>query len=302
LREIKDLKQWMNCSAQMDFRAGHFAGEFVMSFAAVMVHVELAEPCDQRIRLAAGLSLRFHATLIGATAWEPRPPLTYGGVIVDTEPAENVLQGMSDQLAEMGKHFKTVAGAGQPTEWRAGIEPPMEFLVREARAADLVVVGRDRAPGDLYRTLDPGAAMLKIGRPALMVPSGVDALKAERVVVAWKDTREARLAVRDALPLLREASSVAVVEIADPGDEKQAQARVDDVAGYLARHGVAGTAATAAYPAGPAFAELILIAEEMNADLIVAGGYGHSRLGEWIFGGVTQGLLASSPVCCLLSH
>jgi len=47
---------------------------------------------------------------------------------------------------------------------------------------------------------------------------------------------------------------------------------------------------------------MIRVAEEINADLIVAGGYGHSRLGEWIFGGVTQGLLATSPVCCLLSH
>jgi nucleotide-binding universal stress UspA family protein len=57
-----------------------------------------------------------------------------------------------------------------------------------------------------------------------------------------------------------------------------------------------------AYASGSPHAELIRAAREMNADLVVAGGYGHSRLGEWIFGGVTQGMLASSPVCCLLSH
>jgi nucleotide-binding universal stress UspA family protein len=268
----------------------------------MMVHVELAEPRDDRIRLAARLSSRFHSTLIGVTAWEPRPPLMYGGVVVDTEPTTNRLQEMSDQLAEMGKYFRTVAGPDQPTEWRAGIDSPTEFLVREARAADLVIIGPTRVPGDLHRTLDPGATVLRTGRPVLVVPSGLDSLKAERVVVGWRDTREARRALRDSLPLIREALSVAIVEIVDFGDEKQAQRHIDDVARYLARHHVAVTVKTAAYSAGSGHAELIRFAQEMNADLIVAGGYGHSRLGEWIFGGVTQGLLATSPVCCLLSH
>jgi nucleotide-binding universal stress UspA family protein len=273
-----------------------------MSFVAMMVQVELAEPRDDRIRLAAGLSSRFHSTLIGVTAWEPRPPLAYGGVVVDTEPTASQLQYMSDRLAEMGKHFRTLAGAGQPTEWRAGIESPTEYLVREARAADLVIIGRDRVPGDLYRTLDPGATILRIGRPVLVVPAGVDSLKAERIVIGWKDTREARRAVRDSLPLLREASSVAIVEIVEFGGEMQAQAHIDDVAGYLGRHRVPVTSKTTAYAAGSPHAELIRVARDMNADLIVAGGYGRSRLGEWIFGGITQGLLASSSVCCLLSH
>ncbi len=224
-----------------------------MSFAAVMVHVDLAEPRDERVRLAAGLSSRFHSTLIGVAAWEPRPP-------------------------------------------------PTEFLVREARAADLIIVGRNRVPGDLRRTVDPGATILRAGRPVLVVPTDVDSLKAERVVVGWTDTREARRALRDSLPLIRESLSVVIIEIVDFGGEKQAQTHIDDVARYLARHHIAVTVRTTAYSAGSVQAELIRVAEEINADLIVAGGYGHSRLGEWIFGGVTQGLLATSPVCCLLSH
>jgi len=273
-----------------------------MSFAAVVVHVDLAEPRDERVRLAAGLSSRFHSTLIGVAAWEPRPPLIYGGVVVDTEPTESPLQGMSDQLAEAGEHFRTVVGPDQPTEWRAAIDSPTEFLVREARAADLIIVGRNRVPGDLRRTVDPGATILRAGRPVLVVPTDVDSLKAERVVVGWTDTREARRALRDSLPLIRESLSVVIIEIVDFGGEKQAQTHIDDVARYLARHHIAVTVRTTAYSAGSVQAELIRVAEEINADLIVAGGYGHSRLGEWIFGGVTQGLLATSPVCCLLSH
>jgi nucleotide-binding universal stress UspA family protein len=273
-----------------------------MSFAALMVHVDVAGPNIDRIHLAAGLSLRFHSTLIGATAWEPRPPLMYGGVVVDTEPTESLLQEMSDQLAKVGEHFRNVVGPSQPTEWRAAIDSPTEFLVREARAADLIITGRDRALGDLYRTLDPGATILRAGRPVLVVPRDLDSLKAERVVVGWKDTREARRALCDSLPLIREALSVAVVEIVDRGGEKSAQTRIDDVAGYLARHHIAVTVRKPEHAAGPTEDELIRVAQEINADLIVAGGYGHSRLGEWIFGGVTQGLLAASPICCLFSH
>jgi nucleotide-binding universal stress UspA family protein len=273
-----------------------------MSFAVMMVHVDVAEPSDDRIRLAAGLSARFHSTLIGATACEPPPPLMYGGVIVDAEPADGLLQEMSEQLAQVGKHFGEVVGAGQPTEWRAAIDSPTEFLVREGRAADLVIIGRDRPPGDLYRTLDPGAVILRAGRPVLVVPNNVDSVRAERVVVGWKDTREARRALRDSLPLIREAVSVAIVEILGRGNEKSAQTHIDDVARYLARHHIASTVRQPEHATGSIAGELIRVAQKIDADLIVAGGYGHSRLGEWVFGGVTQGLLAESPVCCLLSH
>jgi nucleotide-binding universal stress UspA family protein len=223
-------------------------------------------------------------------------------VVVDTGFTESLLQGMSNRLAEVGEHFRLVAGAGRPTEWRAGVDSPTEFMAREARGADLIIIGRDRIPGDLYSILDPGATILKAGRPVLVVPNGVDSLKADRVVIGWKDTREARRALRDSLPFLHEATSVAVVEIGEQGAEGQAQLRIDDVAKYLARHRIAVSAKRVARAAGSVAGELIRIAREEKADLIVAGGYGHNRLGELIFGGVTKDFLATSPMCCLLSH
>jgi nucleotide-binding universal stress UspA family protein len=120
-------------------------------------------------------------------------------------------------------------------------------------------------------------------------------------VVAWKETRECRRAVRDALPFLQRANEVLILGI-DEGQPETAKAHLSDVASYLRRHGLVVPREVWRQPRGPVAAELLHLVWDEGADLIVAGGYGHTRLGEWIFGGVTHELLASTPVCCLLSH
>jgi nucleotide-binding universal stress UspA family protein len=150
--------------------------------------------------------------------------------------------------------------------------------------------------------VEPGTILLRAGRPILVVPDTLARLPLRRVVVACKDTRECRRAVRDALPLLRQAKEVLLVEIGEDASKSQDKRSLADVARYLARHGVVVADEVWRRARGPAATELLELVRAENADLIVAGGYGHSRLGEWIFGGVTHQLLASSPVCCLLSH
>jgi hypothetical protein len=122
-----------------------------------------------------------------------------------------------DIKEERGSWFRTIASADhRKLEWRAVLDFPNEALACEARRADLVVIGRAAAPGDVYSALYPGVAVLKIGRPTLVVPDGVGTLGADRVVIGWKDSREARRAVVDVLPFLRDASHVTVVEICEP--------------------------------------------------------------------------------------
>jgi nucleotide-binding universal stress UspA family protein len=143
---------------------------------------------------------------------------------------------------------------------------------------------------------------LKTGRPVLIVPPGVETLKADRAVIGWKDTREARRAVRDAVPLLKKAQSVLVAEICETDVREFGERRIGDVVSYLARHGVVARPAIKTHPEHPIAAELIRLAQNEGADLIVAGAYGHSRVEERFFGGVTHALLASSPICCLLAN
>jgi nucleotide-binding universal stress UspA family protein len=272
-----------------------------MSFATVMVHVGLDTSSDSRIRLASRLAERFKSMLIGVAATVPPPP-AYSGDFVGDYLSEDELTGFAARLERRGAEFRVIAGKHQSKiEWRSDIDFADDVLAREARAGDLVVIGRDRATGDEHGSLDPGTAILKTGRPVLVVPPALETLRAERVVIGWKDAREARRAVQDALPFLHEARRVSIVEICEQDDENEVRRHLDDLARYLTRHRITVGAPITAHAKTEADA-LVNIAGEQGADLVVTGAYGHTRLGEWIFGGVTRDLLAKAPICCLMSH
>jgi nucleotide-binding universal stress UspA family protein len=273
-----------------------------MSYASLIVYVEADATPERRVRLAAGLADQFNAMLTGVSALAVLPPVVADGMVMAELTIEDI-DLMQAKLADKGNWFRGIAGGGRRRlNWHAALDFPAGVLTRAARSADLVIIGQTKAAGGTYRALDPGEAILKMGRPTLVVPEGVSSLTAEHIVIGWKDTREARRAVRDALPLLQEATSVTVVEACGPDDEKTALGRLDDVARYLSHHGIKGGPKVMLEQKGSGAGQLIRIAQEERADLLVTGAYGHSRLGEWMFGGMTRELLAASPICCLMSH
>ena len=273
-----------------------------MAYASIMVYAEADGLPEQRVRLAASLADKFNAMLIGLSALAVPPPMVANGVVMD-QPTDADIELMRAKLADKGDWFHRIAGGDRRRlEWRPVLDLPIEALSREARSADLVVIGRAKAPGGAYRALDPGAAILRTGRPALVAPEGVSLLRGEHVVVGWKDTREARRAVRDALPFLQRATQVTIVEACGPDEAKTALGRLDDVARYLTHHRIKAGPKVMLEQKGSGAEQLIRIAQEERADLLVTGAYGHSRLGEWMFGGMTRELLATSPICCFMSH
>jgi nucleotide-binding universal stress UspA family protein len=209
---------------------------------------------------------------------------------------------MAHVLAETGEKFRAAAKHVAEVEWRGLPDDVTHLITNEARAADLVIIGREQDSDNPYYGLDTSAAVARMGRPALLVPEGIESLKAQRILIAWKDTREARRAVLDALPFLQRAETVVIVEILEEGEENGASHRLKDVANYLTRHRV-DIITQQVRPADVTAANSLLrLIEDENIDLLVAGAYGHSRLGEWAFGGVTRDLLRESPICCLFSH
>ncbi|HKH80667.1 MAG TPA: universal stress protein [Methylovirgula sp.] len=275
-----------------------------MTYATVMVHLELGQSNAHLLNVAGDVAQQFHADVIGIAACQPMQ-LTFTDGYLPPELIDEDREEIEREFAKAEREFhdalrKRVVGL----EWRSRVTfgSLADYIAREARSADLVITGLDKA--SLLGTSSSVSAselIMCIGRPVLIVPSGPDALKLERVIIGWKDTREARRATFDALPLLKKAAHVSVVEIADEEECGAARARLDDVVGWLARHGVTAQA-LAFHPAGDDATRLAAIAQEQAADVIVAGAYGHSRVREWILGGVTRDLLLATPRCALMSH
>jgi nucleotide-binding universal stress UspA family protein len=273
-----------------------------MSYATLMLFVDADGAAEQQVRLAAKLADKFNATLIGLSALALQPPLIAEGVVIQ-EVTEAEIKEAETKLADRGKWFRSLCGAEhRKIEWRSSVDFPTDVVAREARSADLVVIGLRKRRGDIYSSLDPDGVILKLGRPALVVPEGVASLRADHILIGWKDTREARRAVRDALPFLHQAGRVTIAQICRPGEEDTARRSVSDVGNYLARHRINGGIEVILHEEGAAATQLVAVAQNAGADLIVTGAYGHSRLGEWILGGMTRDLLTSSPICCLMSH
>lgn len=275
------------------------------SYASLMVSVDLDPVATDRIRLAGALAGRFGARLIGVAA-APAYVLLYGGMspTAHARLVEDERRRVGEALDEAQALFERTVQSRAATEWRPAVEVPVDHLLGQARAADLVVVGR-HGPAD---TLDqrfgvlPGRILMELGRPVLLVPPWVDRLFASRIVVAWKETREARRAVWDALPFLQTAEQVFIVVVGEEDQENQGREGAADVAAYLTRHGAASATVLRRELELSVARTLQRTAEREGADLIVAGAYGHSRLREWVFGGVTRDLLDDTAVCCLMSR
>ena len=273
-----------------------------MTIARVMVYVDAQQQAEGTLRVARAIATRFEASLIGVSAFAVEPNFVAEGVIIEETTPED-LKRMKTALAEKEQWFRDIVGLPkEKVEWRWDVEYPTVFLAKEARSADLVVIKSKREKVDPYHLIDPAEAVLRMGRPTILVPEHVHELQADRVVVGWKDTREARLAVHDALPFLKKASQVAIIEMCTSDGQDAARRRVRDVAKYLQDHGVKCETDVRVHTAESDARHLIRLAKDNGADLIVTGAYGHSRLGEWIFGGMTRGLLDEAPCCLMMSH
>ena len=274
-----------------------------MTYRTVLVHAESNPAAAPRLAVAAAVALRFEANLVGLGAeW-----LDWIGV---SDPygmmAADWMTVMRDQmeldLKAAEALFEKQAGKACH-QWLRVMDPPAQAMARLSRSADLIVTGGaplgDRAEP---RTADPVDLVLLSGRPVLVAPPAGGELKATRIVVAWKDSREARRAVADAMPFLKRAEEVVVIEACDAEQIGDAQYRTGDVAQYLRRHGVKARPLAKAVAPDRVATELNIEAQALDADLIVCGAYGHTRFQEWVLGGVTHDLLHYPERFVLLSH
>jgi nucleotide-binding universal stress UspA family protein len=274
-----------------------------MTYATLMVPLQLGQANGRLLEVAGELAEAFGATLIGIAAGQPTA-VVYGEGFVDGELMALDQQTLERQLVAAQAEFRQALQARSVAfQWRSTIcFGALDYLACEARSADLIIVaGPGTQDRDDARRIGAGEFVLAAGRPVLVVPAAARSAALARVMVAWKDTREARRAVADALPLLVRASRVTVVEIVPEADLPAARSRLDDVVAWLGRHGVTARP-VAAESTGDDATGLADLAHLHEAELIVAGAYGHSRLREWAFGGLTRDLLLRGDHAVLLSH
>jgi nucleotide-binding universal stress UspA family protein len=217
------------------------------------------------------------------------------------------MEQMRQTALTAGAQLKTIfqeaiRREGVMGEWRQVEGRAVELLALHGRYADLLVMGQDDPESGNAGLLE--AVLFDSGRPVLAIPfAGTFKTIGRRVLVGWNASREASRAVHDALPLLAKAESTCVF-LANPkrglaahGEEPGA-----DIARHLARHGLKVEVAKTIADDVADSALLLNHASDMGADLLVMGAYGHSRLREFILGGVTRSLLREMTVPVLLSH
>ncbi|WP_436357199.1 universal stress protein [Brevundimonas sp. CEF1] len=277
-----------------------------MTWSSLIVYVDDEPDNTQRIEQACDLAKAHGAHLIGVSACAPETPVAdaYGAGILmgevltaQHERAESALKGAEQRFRDLATR------AGVSCEWRADVGDPTSLLVKHARAADVLIVGRDSANASGWRAPIPSDLAMRAGRSILIVPPNpARPVAGAPVLLAWTDSRESRLAAVAAIPLLREAESVRVLELCDPEDVDGARLRTADVAAWLRRHGVNAEPDARAHDDRAAGRRLLDYATEMKAGAVVSGAWGHARMRQWIFGGVTQTLITESPVALLLAH
>jgi nucleotide-binding universal stress UspA family protein len=254
--------------------------------------------------IAVASALEAHVAGV-AFAYEPVIPATVmGGVPTELIEAQRSENAAAAKTAI--DHFnKAAAAAGLSSESRTlstGIAGAGSLFGGIARRFDLAIVGQ--AQPDKYPPEDliAESALFEAGRPMIVVPYiQKGGLKLDRVLVCWDGSRQAARAIADAMPLLARSKSVEVVIVANERG-KEDEIPGADIGQHLARHGLKVDVKRITAGSIDVGNAILSHAADMSADFLVMGGYGHSRLREFILGGVTRTILASMTVPALMSH
>ncbi len=278
-----------------------------MSFKRILAYQDDSVACHNWTQIAATFAASHGASLTGLNVEEA----SAGQVAFDTD-ISSLLQAAQSRVAterdrRIRQQFaKTMKQSAIDYHWRsvAGDAPVM--VRRAARFFDLVFTGQpDERTSDIHggmRTLEH--LLVGSGRPVVVIPNGwIAPLEAKRIVIGWDGSREAVRAMQDAMPLLQTADNVTIVTVLS-GDERRptSDSTPSELAALLQAHGIRGSARAVMSEDRRSGKILLKCAAEEQADLLVLGAYGHSRLMGMVLGGVTRHVLRHAVTPVLMSH
>lgn len=279
-----------------------------MTYKTVLVHVDESSRSDVRVKVAAEIAKADNAHLIGTAVTGVSRFIYQDGNISASDPNLTIHLNFLRERAEkaVANFNRTVQGlAVQSYESMIANDEAGGGIGLQARYSDLVVVGQTNREEPSPSVLPdfPEYIVMNSGRPVLIVPyAGEVTSIARRPLISWDASRESTRAVTDAIPLLKRADMVQVA-IFNPKSVPDAHGEQPggDIALYLARHGIKVEVSVhkTATDIGSA---LLSLSHDLNSDMIVMGGYGHSRFRQMIMGGVTRTILESMTIPVLMSH
>ena len=291
----------------------------------IVVVLDDSASSAMRLTVAVDLAQQHGAHLTGFSAMDlllPARPAVQrrDNPQVDTLPASQLMNWgavlphdypeADTQAAEAAERIETafrerLRSTDLHGDWQVASGKVSETVVCKARHADLVILGQvDPAhPPPAGRQLVEDVLMTS-GRPILVIPYiGRFNTFGTNILVGWNNSREATRAMNDAIPLLAKAASVTILEAIPIGRKLASDdATSADITRHLARHGISAKTARTSMDRMSASDALLSYAADVSADLLVVGGYGHSRLRELILGGVTRELLQHMTLPVLMAH
>ncbi len=284
------------------------AGASAMSIKTILVYLPSEKNAATILELALKIAAERSAHVIGLHLIADLPVYGEFPAEVSEEVIERLLKAGKEAAAGTKRAFDELVQQAPVThEWRcftASYAAGNDLIAQNGRAADLIVCGKpsDEVP-DAWSDCSE-TAIMRSGRPVLIVPgSKPQKTIGEHAIIAWNDTREAARAVANSLDLLKSASTVRAVTFIEKENQREAaEALGAGLIANLARHGVCASLDVSYAGNGSAGEAILSTLLEDGCDLLIMGGYSHSRLREMVFGGVSRDILRDTRVPTLVSH
>ncbi|MFZ3354319.1 MAG: universal stress protein [Xanthobacteraceae bacterium] len=277
-----------------------------MTIKDIVVNLSVAEGGSFAGDYAVSVAAAFGAHVTGiAFAYDPIVPVAATGYIppevIETQQHDSD-EAATSAMARFSAAADRAGIAAEPTTLAASFAGAGEHFGQIARRFDLAIVGQPEPDKGAVEELIAESVLFEAGRPVIIVPYIQKApLKLDRVMACWDGSRPAARAIADAMPLLERAGLVEVVIVSNERGKRD-EIPGADMGQHLARHGLKVDIKRISEGSIDVADALLSHAADFSADLIVMGGYGHSRLREFVLGGVTHSILKSMTAPVLMSH
>jgi nucleotide-binding universal stress UspA family protein len=273
----------------------------------VLVRLDGTSADELRLAASDNLSRLFGAHLVGLVLNVlPEPTLGEAGVSVEfwTRLLDQARQRGKEMETEVGKRLRAINPSAEVRRFDVYAHEQAHVAAREARTADVFLALR---LSDVDRTVElhdvVEEVLFESGRHLFLVAEQKAYEQGfAHAIVAWNRSREAARAVSEALPYLAKARAVTVIVIDQGAAPDLPATRGEELIRYLRHHGIGASVHVARERGVDPSSALLGVIAEQEGDLLVMGGYGHSRLREWLLGGVTYSLLRKSPVSLIIAH